>query len=219
MAATKKVVPADYPALCEFINFQDERDFTHKKSQKVVRTWKKLVPPMKYPEWFAVYYEARVTAKQKNNKSSCCTRYNHLKGRGCHVEQCTYMHACIVCGSSDHGAFFRDTNNNNVCPTIIAQEAEMTKLSESGFTEDDLRAELKFERSVKFSSEVDGITFSLNKGSLQVGELPKKVDLSVIKGSAEAVSVALRLGGGLENGGTHAVAGKKTKAIVFAIFY
>jgi len=174
---------------------------------------------MKYPSWIAVYYEAHVLDKQKSKEQSYCTRFNHLKGQGCHVEDCIYKHACLVCSSESHGAFFRDGANNNVCPVLIAQEAEMALLDDNRFTEDELRAAYNHECAVKFSSEVDNITFSLVKGALHVTDLPKKVDLNVITGSADAVSVALRLGGGLENGGTHSVPGKKTRAIVFSIFY
>jgi hypothetical protein len=39
---------------------------------------------------------------------------NHVRGRGCRKAPCNFKHVCIICNSSSHGAFQKETVNGQI---------------------------------------------------------------------------------------------------------
>lgn len=51
---------------------------------------------MHFPDWIAPFHA---------DAAGCCLRLNHVAGKGCKKSDCTFHHACMMCGRTGHGAF------------------------------------------------------------------------------------------------------------------
>ena len=74
--------------------------------QKVTAQWTRN--KIRYDMWVAPFFWAA--------PPRICTRLNHCAGFGCSKSDCTYIHQCMLCKSSEHGAFQRDEEDNYMCP-------------------------------------------------------------------------------------------------------
>ena len=79
-----------YRALAKEVSPADER--------AVLQTWatNKMCYTADEHEWLIPFFRRH---------TSICLRLNHVAGKGCANDRCTYDHICVLCGEEGHGLF------------------------------------------------------------------------------------------------------------------
>ena len=79
----------------------------------------------------------------KGLANSCvCTRWNHTKGRGCHIRDCNRRHICVLCRSEDHGVWMRNDDGSFRCKRYASYKREIALLVEMRGVEAKVRVSL-----------------------------------------------------------------------------
>eukprot|EP01062_Namystynia_karyoxenos_P063512 TRINITY_DN5630_c0_g1_i1.p1 TRINITY_DN5630_c0_g1~~TRINITY_DN5630_c0_g1_i1.p1 ORF type:complete len:1781 (+),score=177.66 TRINITY_DN5630_c0_g1_i1:98-5440(+) len=68
-----------------------------------------------------------------------CIGYNRPGGKGCLFSGCERHHACVLCGSAEHGVYFRDDDECFVCEEMDALDRECKECRRRGWTDEDIR--------------------------------------------------------------------------------
>lgn len=220
MAATSKTVnPHRFPALCAFFRQQELMQCGPKEVAKLRSgAWKKI--NIKYDDWVAPYYIENVVRRKAEQKKPFCTFHNHTAGYGCNKEDCAFEHRCLVCQSSEHGAFFRTKTGVHRCLSVRAQYREEAVIEKEGITEDELyEAWKESDRKVIFKSQVGTVKYVYEKSHLTVTGFPRKADLHVYKAPAAVIKTQMR-SPEIKNGGLIVLpAEEKKNAIVFVLYF
>lgn len=217
--AEKQLEVKEYPALCAFFRLKEQLQLGRKEIDELrAKVWQRM--SIDYEDWVAPYFVENNVHRRDRGETPYCTFHNHCSGYGCNKEACSFEHRCMVCKADDHGAFFVTKTNFFRCPVVRQQHAEMVRLEENGFTEEELQAAWRYsDRKLLFESQLGSTVFRYEKSQVMVSGFPRKADFHVYHGPTELVKKQLQAKG-IRNGGALIMpAEEKKKALVFVLYY
>lgn len=218
-SSTKELNVKEYPALCAFFRLKEQLQVGQKRIDELrKKVWTRM--SIDYDDWMAPYFIQNNVQRRDKGEKPYCTFFNHRSGHGCNKEGCKFEHRCMVCQEEGHGAFFPTKTNFFRCPIVRQQHAEIIKLEESGYTEQQLHeAWNQCNKQLLFESQIGTTVFRYEKSQVVVSGFPRKADFHVYKAPSELIKKKMHAKG-ISNGGLLVMpAEEKKNALVFVLYY